>query len=249
MSPTLEAPAAADAPDGRRDAVVEIRMSLRTIRTTIATLTIAALLAAAVAATGPIAAMVRGDEVGAGGIASLVLAVAVVVLALAAANATRLLFVGATRPGPAAAAPTALGLRSILRQPGVPEALLSGVGFGAFFVFISRTAEAAGHWPLVSARAISVVMFAVAALVTSTALLPERGSRRWVVLAGILDAAAAVLFVMSTRAGLLSVGAVLASLYPGVTVLLARVIDKERIRRQQLVGLALAAVAVSLLAI
>ena len=136
----------------------------------------------------------------------------------------------------------------MLRQPGVPEALLSGVGFGAFFVFISRAAESAGYWPLVSARAISVVMFAIAALVTSTALLPERPSRRAVVVAGLLDAAAAVFFVLAARAGLLSVGAVLASLYPGVTVLLARFVGQERIRRQQLVGLALAAAAVSLLA-
>ena len=60
---------------------------------------------------------------------------------------------------------------------------------------------------------------------------------------------AAVCFVLATRAGLLSVGAVLASLYPGVTVVLARFVGQERIRRRQLFGLALAAVAVSLLAI
>ncbi len=136
---------------------------------------------------------------------------------------------------------------SILQRPGVVEALLSGIGFGLFFVFIARTSEAAGHWPLVSARFISVVIFSAVAIMTMTAVVPDRASRPPVVVAGLLDAAAAVCFVLATRSGLLSVGAVLASLYPAVTVLLARVIAQERIARQQLVGLALAGAAITLL--
>jgi len=129
------------------------------------------------------------------------------------------------------------------------DALFSGVGFGLFFVFIARTSEEAGHWPLVSARLISVLMFVAIALVTAGAVLPERGSRRAVVLAGVLDAVAAMFFVLSTRSGLLSVGAVLASMYPAVTIVLARFIAQERIARRQVVGLVLAAAAVSMLAI
>lgn len=140
-------------------------------------------------------------------------------------------------------------VRSILRRPGIVDALLSGVGFGLFFVFIARTAETAGQWPLVSARGISAAMFFVGALVARGAVLPEKGSRRAVVLAGVLDAIAAVFFVLSTRAGLLSVGAVLASLYPAATIVLARFISHERISRRQLFGLMLAGLAVSLLAI
>ena len=139
--------------------------------------------------------------------------------------------------------------KSFFGRPGVLDALLSGIGFGLFFVFIARTAESAGHWPLVSARGISVVMFVAGALLTRGAVLPEKGSRRAVVLAGCLDAAAALFFVLSTRDGLLSVGAVLASLYPAVTIVLARFISNERIVKRQLVGLGLAAAAVSLLAI
>ena len=141
------------------------------------------------------------------------------------------------------------GSQSFIARPGVLDALLSGIGFGLFFVFIARTAESAGHWPLVSARGISVVMFVAGALLTRGAVLPEKGSRRAVVLAGCLDAAAALFFVLSTRDGLLSVGAVLASLYPAVTIVLARFISNERIVKRQLVGLALAAAAVSLLAV
>ncbi len=266
--PSADVPAPSAEPSIAQLAGGEIRMSLRRVRSTIVALTVAALLAAAVAAAGPISSIAAGEGLAPGDVASLSLAVVVVGLASFAAGATRLLFqVRSARPphlerrtdppsfdGRAVRVerrtdPSSLRLSAMLRLPGVPEALLSGVGFGAFFVFISRAGEEAGHWPLVSARAISVVMFAVAALVTSTALLPERGSRRWVVVAGLLDAAAAVCFVLATRAGLLSVGAVLASLYPGVTVVLARFVGHERIRRQQLFGLALAAVAVSLLAI
>ena len=143
----------------------------------------------------------------------------------------------------------ALSWRAIVRQPGVTEALFAGIGFGLFFVFISRASEVAGHWPLVGARAVSVVMFILIGLASSTALLPERGSRMPVVFAGVLDAAAVIFFVMSTRTGLLSVGAAIAALYPAVTVLLARIISKKRIRRQQMVGLGLALCAVGLLAI
>ncbi|MFN3255927.1 MAG: EamA family transporter [Ilumatobacter sp.] len=139
------------------------------------------------------------------------------------------------------------GLRKMLGRPGVIEALFSGLGFGLFFVFIARTSEEAGHWPLVGARFISVVMFAAGAIIALSAVMPHRDSRRTVILAGLLDAAAAVFFVLATRSGLLSIGAVLASLYPAITVLLARFVGKERITRVQLGGLVLAGGAVTLL--
>jgi uncharacterized membrane protein len=137
----------------------------------------------------------------------------------------------------------------LLATPGLPEALMSGLGFGTFYVCIARASATAGHWPMVSARGVSVVLFTVVALATSTAVLPERGSRRYVVLAGVLDAAAAVMFVLAANAGLLSVGAVLASLYPAVTVVLARAHGAERIAPRQMLGLALALGAVTLLAV
>lgn len=156
--------------------------------------------------------------------------------------------------GPAIAQPSprrGIGsiVRTMLSRPGVVEALFSGIGFGLFFVFIARTSESAGHWPLVGARFISVVMFAAGAIIATTAVMPDRKSRPAVILAGLLDAAAAVFFVLSTRNGLLSVGAVLASLYPAVTVLLARFVGKERVTGRQAIGLVLAGLAVSMLAL
>ena len=68
------------------------------------------------------------------------------------------------------------------------------------------------------------------------------------VLAGVLDATAAVLFVLATRTGSLTVVAVLASLYPGATVFLAWAVARERVGRLRVVGLLIAGGAVALLA-
>jgi drug/metabolite transporter (DMT)-like permease len=249
----------------------ELRMSLRTVREAVLALVATAVLSAAAIAARPIDELLQGAEYSGAIAAQLVFALVIVGLAAFALNNVKPLFDFSDltrRKAPAASTAevatdaaavsgselagtntSALSWRAIVRQPGVTEALFSGLGFGLFFVFIYRASEVAGYWPLVSARAVSVVMFTLIALASSSALLPERGSRMPVVLAGVLDAAAAIFFVMSTRIGLLSVGAVLAALYPVVTVLLARIITKERIRKQQMAGLALALCAVGLLAI
>lgn len=136
-----------------------------------------------------------------------------------------------------------------LARPGVPEALLSGLGFGGFYVLLDATHEAAGLWPLVAARGASVAFFVVVALVTAVGVVPPRGARLPVLWAGLLDAAAAVSFLAATRTGFLSIVAVLSSLYPGVTVLLARVLTKERLVVRQLAGLGCAGAAIALFAV
>ena len=238
----------------------ELRMSLRTVRQAVLALVATAVLSAAAIASQPIGQLLDGAEYSGTITLQLVFSLVVIGLAAFALNQIKSLFdfsdltsfrsstSNADAGTGAAAASPSLSWRSIVGQPGVTEALFSGLGFGLFFVFISRSSELAGHWPLVSARGVSVVMFTLIALASSGSILPERGSRMPVIVAGLLDAAAAVFFVMSTRAGLLSVGVVLAALFPVVTVLLARIITKERIRRHQMLGLGLALCAVALLA-
>lgn len=136
-----------------------------------------------------------------------------------------------------------------LRQPGVVDALVSGVGFGGFFVLLGRTAEASGLWPMLSARTASVALFVLVAVGTRQAVLPGRSDRVTVVLAGLGDAAAAGFFLAATRHGQLSVVAVLSSLYPAATIGLARLVDGERCSRIQLAGGALAIAAVAVLAV
>jgi drug/metabolite transporter (DMT)-like permease len=128
-------------------------------------------------------------------------------------------------------------------------ALGAGLGFGFFFVFLSHTGEDAGMWPLVAARSASV------AVVGSVALLgfiprtpPIPGTRELTAAAGALDALANVLYLLAVREGLVSVVSVLAALYPVSTVVLARLVLKERFHRIQVAGMALALPATVLMA-
>jgi drug/metabolite transporter (DMT)-like permease len=124
----------------------------------------------------------------------------------------------------------------------------AGLGFGGFFVLLDRTGDDAGLWPLVASRSATFLLMAVIALVTSTALVPRREAIAATLGTGVLDMSANVLFLLANREGLLAVVAVITSLYPASTIALAHVVLGERLARHQLVGLALATLAVVLIA-
>ncbi|MFN2386857.1 MAG: EamA family transporter [Thermoanaerobaculia bacterium] len=130
---------------------------------------------------------------------------------------------------------------------GLPVAIASGVAIGVFLVCLERTAPAAGLWPLIPARIVSVSLFAAAGMVLRNALLPRRGAMRIVVAGGVLDMAANVLYLLAVREGPLGIVATLTSLYPASTVLLARIVLHERLRRVQQAGVACAAAAILLI--
>ncbi len=69
------------------------------------------------------------------------------------------------------------------------------------------------------------------------------------IVSGVLDAAANVCYVVATRDGLFGIAVVLTSLYPGITVLLARVVLRERMRLPQVAGLLLAVAGIALVSI
>jgi drug/metabolite transporter (DMT)-like permease len=171
------------------------------------------------------------------------------------------------RPGPVAWAGVAAALVAIAlisREPGDPVApdelshpprpgrggtvvaasLLAGVGFGMFLVGISRTAEASGMWPLVGARATATVVVGIGALAVRAGR-PRGEGVRWALLAGVFDVAANGLYLVASRRGLLTLVGVVVAMYPAATVLLARVVLRERLASHQLAGLALAAAAVA----
>jgi drug/metabolite transporter (DMT)-like permease len=125
-------------------------------------------------------------------------------------------------------------------RAGVLDALTSGVGIGLFLVALSRAGEETGPWPLVSARIASLAVFGLVMVVAGHGLRPARGTGRTVVGAGILDVTANLLYLLGTRAGLVSIVAALTSLYPATTVVLARGVLKERLSRGQLAGLVVA---------
>ena len=127
-------------------------------------------------------------------------------------------------------------------------ALASGVGFGMFFVFLKRAGDAAGGdvglWPVLAAQTAALILGGALLLRAGKAVIPPRGGTlALVVSAGVLDMTANVLYLLAVQGGPLSIIAPVASLYPVTTVLLAMLIDRERMRPVQLAGLGLAATA------
>lgn len=146
-------------------------------------------------------------------------------------------------PGP----PADGGFRG-LATPGLIEAIGAGLGFGAIFVFLERTSEAANLWPLVPMKAVSVVVLVAIGVTARQPLSAPRAVWPLLLAVGVLDNAANVTYLLATRRGLLALVAVVSSLYPVVTVVLARVVLDERLARHQVAGLFLAGAAVALIA-
>jgi drug/metabolite transporter (DMT)-like permease len=133
------------------------------------------------------------------------------------------------------------------RHSGVGTALASGVAIGLFFITFAQSGSSAGMWPLLAARLVSVSMYTGVALVARRSLRMPAPVLRLVILAGILDMAANALYVLATRNGPLSIVVTLSSLYPASTVLLARIVLKERLSGWQVMGVASALAAVVLI--
>jgi drug/metabolite transporter (DMT)-like permease len=130
---------------------------------------------------------------------------------------------------------------------GLPVAITSGIAIGIFLVFLKQTGPLAGLWPLIAARVVAVVFFIMAGLMTREKLLPRRESIPVVIGGGALDILANIFYLLAVRRGLLSIVATLTSLYPASTIILARIVLRERLRLLQQAGVACAAVAIVLI--
>ncbi|MDQ3588206.1 MAG: DMT family transporter [Actinomycetota bacterium] len=123
---------------------------------------------------------------------------------------------------------------------GAGLALLSALGFGFFFVLVDSASEGDVFWALLSNRMTGVAMLVGLVLVLRPSLGLESTDARLLVGVGVCDVAANTSFALASTQGLVSVVGVCSSLYPVVTVLLARSILGERVRALQLAGVALA---------
>lgn len=120
-------------------------------------------------------------------------------------------------------------------------ALVAAAGFGTFFVGIDKaSATAEVPWVIVVQRCSSLVLLVIAALAVRPTLPRDVPSFAVLGMVGVLDLGANGLYALATTKGLLSVVSVLGSLYPAVTVVLARFVLAERISRVQEVGVVLA---------
>jgi drug/metabolite transporter (DMT)-like permease len=168
---------------------------------------------------------------------------------------------GGERPGLPALigivlAVAAIALVSVVpsESPGLPQgvgalplAVAAGLLFGLFYVCLSRTSDDAGLWPVPIFRTASTIVLIGLALATTRGLAVRRRLAAPIAAIGALEVAAGVAVLLALQRGPVSVASVLASLYPVTTTFLAALVLRERLRGLQLVGVALALLAVTLI--
>jgi drug/metabolite transporter (DMT)-like permease len=115
--------------------------------------------------------------------------------------------------------------------------LLTALGFGSFYVAMDAASEGEIPWALMIARLTAVSVFVAAILATRSSVSIGRADVPVIVAIGILVIAGDSMYATASTHGLLSVVAVLSTLYPVVTIALARAFLKERVERQQRVGI------------
>jgi drug/metabolite transporter (DMT)-like permease len=169
----------------------------------------------------------------------------------------------------------AVAIWMIARAPGSPsskQAILlgaaAGASFGCLFILLKLAGRGGVLWPLAWSRLASATLAAIVTWMGTRRIgtRPTDGAKvdaepdarpklvwpGWAVLgliaiAGIFDASGNTFYTIATRLGRLDIAAVLSSLYPASTILLAAVLLKERTTRSQAAGMALALVAVVLI--
>lgn len=152
-----------------------------------------------------------------------------------------------------AAAPTGV-LESPAIKPATSTTLLaiiSGAGFGVYFVALKMAGAAGVVWPMATARMGSITTCSIFVLVLTitnrkavTPIKLPKAAFLWALSTALLDTCGNLFFISATRAGRLDIAAVLASLYPATTILLAGLVLKERFSKRQAVGMAIATIAI-----
>ena len=129
--------------------------------------------------------------------------------------------------------------------------IAGGLAFGLFFLFLRYAGASGVLWPSAVARITGALV--VTGAVAWLGGQAWRSASPWLlaaaIVSGVLDAAANVCYVAATRDGLFGIAVVLTSLYPGITVLLARVVLRERMRLPQVAGLLLAVAGIALVSV
>jgi drug/metabolite transporter (DMT)-like permease len=212
-------------------------------------MTVVAPLAAVVAAIAPVAfGLATGDGPSGLALVGIALALAAVVLVSMSSEAEAppeaLAGEGGPPPGGGAAAAVT---RTRVQPRALVAALLAGVGFGVFFICFDFAGADSGLWPVVGARVATVVVLGALAVVVGQSPVVPAPARPATALVGVLDSAAQALYLLASRAALLPVVSVIASLYPAVTVVLAGAVLREPVARRQLFALLVAAGGVTLI--
>ena len=127
--------------------------------------------------------------------------------------------------------------------------LLAGIGFGSFFILMDMAAREATLWPMLASRSGGVIIVAIYMTFRQDSWRLTRDVWPVLVLNGFLDVGGTVFYVLASQAGRLDIAAVISSLFPGSTVILAALLLKERVSRSQTLGILLALAAIGFLTI
>ena len=186
-------------------------------------------------------ALAEGERPGVGVYAGAVLCLVAIVMTSSAGD-------GGSTAGAAGRA----GRGRTGRGRAIAYGAVAGAAFGLFFLLIRNAGESGEFWPVAAGRIGELAVVLIAAAVLRRSLSPGGADGRLLVAAagaGAIDVVANICYVAATRTGAFGLAVVLASLYPGFTVLLARVVLGERLRWVQRAGLALAAIGILLVTV
>jgi len=127
--------------------------------------------------------------------------------------------------------------------------LLAGIGFGTYFILVHEAAQQSTYWTMFASRIGGVLVMFVFMLARRKTWRVARDAGPLIILNGFLDIAGNGFYILASQAGRLDVAAVLSSLYPAATVILAAILLKERVARSQAIGILLVLIAIIFLTI
>jgi drug/metabolite transporter (DMT)-like permease len=134
------------------------------------------------------------------------------------------------------------------RPEGIGLAILAGIGFASFYLCVRQAGDASPFWIASLTRTGGLIITGLIVLLIRNFRDITSAGVRWAVVAGCIDSLGTILFVRASQAGRLDEAVVISSLYPAITVLLARVFLKEHFTRWRLIGLLAALAAVPMIA-
>ena len=210
--------------------------------------------AAGIAGVVGLAALYRGLALGRMGVVAPISAVTAAVIPIGVAAYLEGL------PGPAQLSGFGLAVAAIfalsysrgaarITSQELAHAVAAGLGFGLFFIFIDQVSSQAIFWPLVAARGASVACLLLVLRLRGELRKPVKSQVGLLVLVGLFDAAGNTFFALATRMGRLDIAAVLSSLYPAATVMLAWFFLKEHLTATQWTGVIIAAASLALISL
>jgi drug/metabolite transporter (DMT)-like permease len=132
---------------------------------------------------------------------------------------------------------------------GVAAGLVAGACFALLFIALDRAGSGSGLWPVAATTVAELAVALAVAAATRNLRLPAARPRQLAVITGATGTSGTILFFFASHQGFLAVTAVLTSLYPAVTIVLARTLLGERLTALRLAGLTLAAACVALIAV